>query len=741
MNLRLTTLMIVAVTFAGLLLVLTVTTREVLTSHFESMEQQSVRLSLARAQRLVEGEYGELERISQEWAARGEDVFWPPDPDHFSDLNIDLAVQGGLSGEVQQVWLGSADEAVSLPVDLLESITGSMETERAEPEHGIVSLEGAPLLLVVQPLPQGGELLLGRWLDSEQIQRLSASLQLPLQLVAYDNPGSGVNLAAYYALLEGEDAFVYALDEGSIAGYTRLETPTGEPSYMLRLEQPRQFYLSGQRVQALIVVALVTVGAVFAIITVLFLELMVFSRLTRLSREVNAIRPGELNARRVTVSQRDELSQLGSNINAMLDSLEQAQMRRMEAQNELRSRIDDLLALNDTSMQLITRLDAPNSLEKVCQLAVDKFGLDLAWIGSWREDRTTLQPEMVYGCVPDELPQTWFDERQQGEGAHAWTTFQALHTRTTVVSVRDLECGALALHAQAAMPLPLDEPQCFVLNLYSQNSRFFTPNRLRSLEAFANLAGIALQNASLFAQVEEGRRRQEALSRRLVALQEEERRSIAMELHDEIGQILTGLNLMLRADLSGATPEQRERLENAHQLVNELIGRVRQMSLTLRPAMLDDLGLLPTLLWHLENYTRQTDVVVDFHHDCLEGRRFPAEVETTVYRVVQEALTNVARHAGVEQAVVQIWVLEDSINVQVEDEGAGFDPAETGRENNTFGLLGMQERAVLLHGSLTIDTQPGRGTGLHLQIPLAPRRGSEPSAPGGFQVQMGEEEQ
>jgi signal transduction histidine kinase/sensor domain CHASE-containing protein len=725
MNLRLTTLLIIAVTFAGLLLVLSVTTREVLTNHFENMEQQSVLLSLDRANRLVESDYDGLDRITQEWVARGAvDALWQADPAYFSDLNIGLLLLVDAGGNIQQAYTGE-EGSPALPDDLLNQIYAGSEADSAEvvqlqeSVRGLIALWGEPLLVVGEPLPGEETLVVGRWLDSTELNRLTGILQLPITLIPYDNPGSGVNLAAYYALLEGQNAFIYALDESQIAGFIRLETPTDTPSYLLRIEQPRQFYLSGQRVQALIVVALVTVGAVFAIIIVLFLELMIFSRLTRLSKEVNEIRPGELNSRRVSVSQQDELSQLGSNINAMLDSLEQAQIRRMEAQNELRSRIDDLLALNDTSVELITRLDAPNTLEKVCRLVVEKFGLELAWIGSWDEDRTRLQPVAIFGCDQAELPEIRAEDDQKDRKSFSWPAYQALHANKTVVSTSDVTCGGKVMRTQAAFLLPLNLPQSFVLILFSQSNRFFTPNRLRSLEAFANLAGIALQNAGLFTQVQEGRTRQEMLSRRLVELQEEERRSIAMELHDEIGQILTGLNLMLGVPFSTDTPEQRERLENAHRLVNELIGRVRQMSLTLRPAMLDDLGLLPTLLWHFENYTRQTGIRVDFHHSELEGQRFSTEIETTMYRVVQEALTNVARHAGVKQAVVQIWVLENTIHVQVEDEGTGFNAAEITRERGTFGLLGMQERAVLLNGSLTIDTQPGRGTSLYMQIPLA----------------------
>jgi len=203
-----------------------------------------------------------------------------------------------------------------------------------------------------------------------------------------------------------------------------------------------------------------------------------------------------------------------------------------------------------------------------------------------------------------------------------------------------------------------------------------------------------------------------------VELQEEERKHIAMELHDEIGQILTGLNLMLGAGLDSYSEQQRTRIDNARKLVNELIGQVRQLSLRLRPAMLDDLGLLPTLLWYFENYTRQTGIQVDFRHDQLDGKRYKPEIETALYRVTQEALTNIARHAGVQLARVQVWLAEGILNLQIQDEGSGFDVEKVKQTFKTFGLLGMQERAIALRGSLSIDSQPGRGSILLMQLPV-----------------------
>jgi len=134
--------------------------------------------------------------------------------------------------------------------------------------------------------------------------------------------------------------------------------------------------------------------------------------------------------------------------------------------------------------------------------------------------------------------------------------------------------------------------------------------------------------------------------------------------------------------------------------------------------MLDDLGLLPALLWHCGRYTDQTGIHVDFRHTNLEGRRFRPEVETAAYRIVQEALTNVARHAEVNEAQVRLWSEQDVLNVQVVDQGVGFDPGDPLIADVSSGIVGMHERAVLTGGELTVESAPGAGTRLTAELPL-----------------------
>lgn len=202
------------------------------------------------------------------------------------------------------------------------------------------------------------------------------------------------------------------------------------------------------------------------------------------------------------------------------------------------------------------------------------------------------------------------------------------------------------------------------------------------------------------------------LSRRLIEVQEAERRRLALELHDEVGQILTGLKLTLEMSARQPPAEVRETVAQAQTLVNELMARARKMSLDLRPATLDHLGLLAALLWHINQYGAQTQVHVEFKHSGLEGRRFPPEIETAAYRIVQEALTNVARHAETRAATVRVWADGHGLGLQIEDKGKGFDTEAALAADNTSGLAGMRERAHLLGGSFLIESSPGAGARL-----------------------------
>ncbi|MFA6053963.1 MAG: response regulator [Thermodesulfovibrionales bacterium] len=224
-------------------------------------------------------------------------------------------------------------------------------------------------------------------------------------------------------------------------------------------------------------------------------------------------------------------------------------------------------------------------------------------------------------------------------------------------------------------------------------------------------------NEELEQKVVERTIRLQVLSKRLLEVQEAERRYIARELHDEIGQSLTGVKLALESLMHLPADNISAGIQEVQKSVIDLLANVRNISLDLRPSMLDDLGLLPALLWHFKRYTSQTNIHVEFKQSGLD-MRFRPEVETVTYRVIQEALTNAARYAGVNEVWVVTVADENMIMINIEDKGNGFDPETVGINRETAGIEGMRERLSLLGGHLTIESSPGAGTRLTAEVPL-----------------------
>ncbi len=233
----------------------------------------------------------------------------------------------------------------------------------------------------------------------------------------------------------------------------------------------------------------------------------------------------------------------------------------------------------------------------------------------------------------------------------------------------------------------------------------------------AQAAAVAIENVWLYEQVKAGRDRMQSLSTQVLEVQEIERRRLARELHDEVGQELTGLRLLLKTHDHSPSSPSNDRIEEARRTVDVLLERIRSLSFDLRPAALDELGLLPALLVLFERYTRQTGIEVTFKHKGLD-ERFESEVETSAYRLIQEALTNIARHAHTRSATVRVWANAEILSLQVEDQGRGFDSEAAMASSVSGGLTGMRERVALLSGQLAIESTPSAGTQITAELPL-----------------------
>lgn len=208
-------------------------------------------------------------------------------------------------------------------------------------------------------------------------------------------------------------------------------------------------------------------------------------------------------------------------------------------------------------------------------------------------------------------------------------------------------------------------------------------------------------------------------------VQEDERLAIGRELHDEIGQNLTALNITLTRAARSLEGKAEPALEQAQALVNEVSSQVHELLANVRRPVMERMGLLPGLLSHFNRYEALTEVKVTFRHAGL-GTDIPVEISDAAFHIVQEALTNVARHAGIKRATVRLRATKKKLKVLVQDKGIGFDPIAMA-EATTTGLSSMRERAAAVGAELKINSSPGSGTRIYVELPLtlAQMRNSE----------------
>jgi len=279
----------------------------------------------------------------------------------------------------------------------------------------------------------------------------------------------------------------------------------------------------------------------------------------------------------------------------------------------------------------------------------------------------------------------------------------------------------------------------------THNRSQFSDEEQKLLEAIGNQIAIAVENARLYADVQRKERVRGELFKKALAAQEDERKRIARELHDEVSQSLTALLYDAEDGLElDHLPAIKKRLQSICDLTQHTLNNIHKLMFDLRPSMLDQLGLIPALRWlaetRLESKGVRVNVVTNSNPDVLSGehdsRRLSPEIETALYRVIQEAINNIARHAAARNVEIGLFLNNGFASVSITDDGIGFDLTELSMEaiqdidsedfqfsENTrgLGLLGMQERIELLGGDLEIDAAPANGTRIHIRVPIQER--------------------
>ncbi len=272
------------------------------------------------------------------------------------------------------------------------------------------------------------------------------------------------------------------------------------------------------------------------------------------------------------------------------------------------------------------------------------------------------------------------------------------------------------------IPLKSQNRTLGVMNIAGPDEIYFTEHDFQIVDSIGRYIGLAIENSILYEEAKQKEKLRGELLSSVINAQEEERKRIARELHDEYGQMLTGLMMSIET-LEGTAPAGQtrfiERLKNAKELIARALKDMRRLTVDLRPSALDDLGLVAAIRSYAQANLEDAGIKVQFESKGLSGRLAPT-VEIALFRIVQEALHNIAKHAEAHHIRIHLEAEAAKVTAVVEDDGKGFDVdaiLKSRKSGRSFGLLGIQERAALLGGHVTIESKPGQGTRLVVEIP------------------------
>lgn len=255
-----------------------------------------------------------------------------------------------------------------------------------------------------------------------------------------------------------------------------------------------------------------------------------------------------------------------------------------------------------------------------------------------------------------------------------------------------------------------------------EKQRVFTESEIALVQTLANHLAIAIENAKLMEIVRQNSEDLQALSQQVINAQEEERKKIAGELHDEIGQLLTAMKInidSLEKELPPTLPSTKERIDDLRSILSQSLEYVRNMTQELRPTILDDFGLVPALNWHINNFTKRYEINVQLKTNNFKCR-LPFEVETILYRIAQEGLNNIAKHSQAKNVLVLLEMKNSFASLTIKDDGIGFDVEKVLRRPKDklgFGLFSIKERVNLLKGTFNLISKAKKGTRLEVKIP------------------------
>jgi PAS domain S-box-containing protein len=396
---------------------------------------------------------------------------------------------------------------------------------------------------------------------------------------------------------------------------------------------------------------------------------------------------------------------------------------RKRAEQEMKRQAARAETLARIAARLNKQLDLEAVIEAVCREAVETLKGSQATMSLYDKERDLLvyaggvNIPREYAATIEPITRAQFDDFLRALGP-----IMVVPDIQSVPDVPNAKFSSdLDVRTVVTVAMLRDQEPIGVLALgVNGHVREFDKDELTLLKAISDQAAQAVANAQLLKTANEQREQVRALSAKLVEAQETERRMIARELHDEIGQVLSAVNANLHAiQLSNDRVTQDTRLRESINLVDDALVRVRDLSLDLRPSLLDDFGLVAALEWLVEQQAGRSGFAAKFISEP-RHMRFSSSLETTVFRVAQIALTNIVRHARAQHVHVELRQGDAELELVVRDDGPGFDvhkALEDASRGATLGLASMQERVRLAGGQVEIKAAPGQGTEIRARFP------------------------
>jgi signal transduction histidine kinase len=454
-------------------------------------------------------------------------------------------------------------------------------------------------------------------------------------------------------------------------------------------------------------------------------RLFVLEPLNALLRAIRRFEVGDTGARVGGKAGSGELGYVAHAFDEMAAALEERESERDRSEMALRRHSARSEALATIAARLSAQLDLEGAFSLVCLETTRALKVPAAALSLYDEELGALRVVSHCGLPED------FGEQIETLGSGPWK--QRLKAGEAVV-VPDVSedpglpdaalFAALDIRWLVNTPMVHEGHLVGALCVFSRGEvRHFAEDELAFLRAISDQTAQAIANAHLYQALRDEQRARAELLAKTITAQEDERKRIARELHDQTSQDLAALMLNLDACALGLAtdrPGLEQHLDTAKSIAETMLANTHRLINDLRPSLLDDLGLAAAITWYGERRLKAMGITLGFQCDQMKGR-FPSSLETALFRITQEALTNVVRHAGASRVHVTLTVSDNAALLIVRDNGRGFqEPVTTwaDAEQEGFGLRGMRERVATLGGDMRVESEPGRGTAIKVTVPL-----------------------